>query len=216
MPTDSAVMILAAIAPAREQQQQQRADKAGDDPACRHRVEPAQTPSSDRHTDEGARHHHSGSLAVGLPPRIRKQWSRGDEIDHEQQCCDQARRGDAARQRHENQRRTEAGKSAGGSRDKGCDANRDRGREADVGRDELRGAHPRSIGARASDENGEPFEFMPASCRRSSWSLPRRSWRRRHRFPDRSGSSRAAGSSPRSRSTSCRRRYPCLHRRRTP
>ena len=53
------------------------------------------------------------------------------------------------------------------------------------------------------------------ACRRSSGSLRPRSSPRPRRSPDRSGSFRAAGSSPRSRSTSCRHRCLCLHRRRT-
>jgi len=42
-------VVLAAITPARQQQQEQRADEGRDDPARRHRIEPAEKIRADRH-----------------------------------------------------------------------------------------------------------------------------------------------------------------------
>ena len=53
--------------------------------------------------------------------------------------------GDAARQRHEDQRRAEAGKAARGARDESDGAERHRDGETDVLREEVRKAHPRNV-----------------------------------------------------------------------
>ena len=69
MPTEIAGVVLAAVAPARQQQQQQREHEGGNDPARRHRLEPAQEIGAHRHADERAEHDDRGGLAVGLASR---------------------------------------------------------------------------------------------------------------------------------------------------
>jgi hypothetical protein len=138
-------VVFAPIAPARQQQREQREHEAGDDPARRHWLEPAEEPGSDGHADQCARYHDGGCLAVRVLPGIGKERRGGDEIDDEQEGCNQARRRKTARQRHENQRRAETGKSARRSRHESDRADGDGDAGADIRRDEAEpGHHPRS------------------------------------------------------------------------
>src|SRR5260370_35854383 len=77
-------------------------------------------------------------------PRIRNQRCCRDEIDDEQKCSDEARRRDAACQRHEDQRGPKPGKPARRSRYESDRRDGDGGVDADIGRDETNEAHPRS------------------------------------------------------------------------
>src|SRR5437588_12678892 len=86
----------------------------------------------------------SACFHAGVLPRVRYQRRRRDEIDDEQKRCDQARRRHAACERHEDQRRAEAGKSARGSRYEGNRADGDCGIDADLRRDQVRQDHPRN------------------------------------------------------------------------
>jgi hypothetical protein len=63
------------------------------------------------------------------------------EIDDQKQWCDKTRRRQAACERHEDQRRAEAGKSAGRSRDERDHADGNRRADGDPGRKQGRQAH---------------------------------------------------------------------------
>src|SRR5579883_763806 len=78
-------------------------------------------------------------------PRVRDQRSRRDEVDDQEQRRDEPWRGHAARERHEDQGRTEAGKTACRSRDEGDGTDGDRRTDADVRRDQPEYRHPRSV-----------------------------------------------------------------------
>jgi hypothetical protein len=135
--------ILAAVAPARQQQQQERGDKEGNDPARGHGIESAEEIGADRHADQGTEHHDRGGAAIGMFPGVWNERRGRHEIDHEQQRRHQPRRGDAACERHEDQRGAESGKSARSSRDEGDCADRKGGIEVEAGWDEAKRAHPR-------------------------------------------------------------------------
>jgi hypothetical protein len=138
MPTEIAV-ILAAVAPAHSR-------SASSAATASEMIQRVVTGSSRRGTgadaDQGTEHHDRGGAAIGMLPSIWNERRGRDEIDQEQQRRDQARRGDAARQGHEDQRRAEAGKSTRRSRNKGDCANCDSDFEADVRRDKTQRTHP--------------------------------------------------------------------------
>ena len=186
-------MLLAAVAPAGCQQHQQGSYEAGDDPARRHGLEPGQEVSADGHADQRACHHDGCRLAVRLPPGIGQQRQRRHEIDDEQESGDEFWRGDAACERHEDQRGAEPGKAARRCRDEGNRADRDRRESGEVGRYEACKTHALLLAHDLFENRFTVSGIMRAGFRRSSWSPRRRSWPRPHRFPDRSSSSRAAG-----------------------
>ncbi len=109
------------------------------------RIEPAEEPGPDGNADQRAGHHDRRRLAVRLLPGIGEQRRGADEIVDEQKRRDQPRRGETARQRHEDQRRAETGKAARRARHQGDHADRDRNVVTDIARDEAgSGHHPRN------------------------------------------------------------------------
>src|SRR5258706_4224266 len=78
-------------------------------------------------------------------PRIWNQRCCRDEIDDQQERRNKAGCSQAARQRHENQRGAETGKSASRPRDESNRADGDGGVGADVAWDEAGRAHPRKM-----------------------------------------------------------------------
>ena len=126
-------VVLAAIAPAGEQQQQQRGDEAGNDPARGDRFEPAQEVGADRARRSARR---TTMTAVALRSAFFHAFGSSGAAATKSMISSSAAtsRGSAMRacQRHEDQRRAEPGKSARRARDEGDRADRDRRVEADV------------------------------------------------------------------------------------